>query len=187
MLLRCPQCGAQYRVPEDRIKAASRVRCPKCNATFSVGPKSPEAPIPARPPGFSAPESGAAAERRRKVVIVEDARFFRELIRDVLQPLDLDVSEAADGVAGLALILRERPDLAILDLNLPGMNGYDLMRAVRAESQLRHTRLLAMSGVYRKEPDQVEAEAAGADDFIGKSFTPDFLLERVRRLLGLSS
>ena len=181
MILRCPQCGAQYRVAEDKIKAASRARCPKCNASFSVRPAPVEDPALSSPPEPS--PSPPAGQPRRKVAVVEDARFFRELIRDVLQPLNMEVFEAADGVAGLDLIRRERPALVILDLNLPRLNGYDLMRAVRAEPALSQTRLLAMSGVYRKEPDQVEAEAAGADDFMGKSFTPDSLLERVRRLL----
>ncbi|KIH77180.1 hypothetical protein GFER_07720 [Geoalkalibacter ferrihydriticus DSM 17813] len=115
--------------------------------------------------------------------MIEDARFFRELVRDVLAPLDLEICEAADGEQGLALVRTEKPDLVILDLNLPLRNGYELMRIIRADASLRHMRLLAMSGVFRKETDQDAAQAAGADDFIGKSFTPDFLLERVRRLL----
>ncbi|SDL42323.1 MJ0042 family finger-like domain-containing protein [Geoalkalibacter ferrihydriticus] len=171
MLVRCPLCGARYRVPGERVRSGMRIRCPKCNDVFVLHKAAEELP------------SAAADPRRPKVAIIEDARFFRELVRDVLAPLDLEICEAADGEQGLALVRTEKPDLVILDLNLPLRNGYELMRIIRADASLRHMRLLAMSGVFRKETDQDAAQAAGADDFIGKSFTPDFLLERVRRLL----
>lgn len=177
MQVRCPLCGSRYRVPAERITPTTRIRCPKCNDVFSLRGAKVETPPTA--PGPGAPDS----TRRPKVVIIEDARFFRQLVRDVLVPLDLDIHEAADGREGLALIRQERPRLVILDLNLPHLNGYELMRLVRAEPALGQTRLLAMSGVFRKESDQEEAQKAGADDFMGKSFTPELFLERVRKLL----
>lgn len=177
MQVRCPLCGSRYRIPAERITPTSRIRCPKCNDVFSVRGARIETP-PASPVSAS-----AGPKVRQKVVIVEDARFFRQLVRDVLEPLNLEIREAADGREGLALIRQEKPHLVILDLNLPRLNGYELMRLVRAEPTLKHTRLLAMSGVFRKESDQEEAQKAGADDFMGKSFTPDLFLERVRKLL----
>jgi DNA-binding response OmpR family regulator len=71
----------------------------------------------------------------------------------------------------------------ILDLNLPGMSGYELIRSVRMDPALDKLRLLAMSGVYRKVADAVEVQAAGADDFISKSFKPEQLQLRVKKLL----
>jgi DNA-binding response OmpR family regulator len=71
----------------------------------------------------------------------------------------------------------------ILDLNLPGMSGYELIRLVRMDPALGKLRLLAMSGVYRKEADVVEVQAAGADDFVSKSFKPEQLQLRVKKLL----
>lgn len=177
MELRCPLCGARYRLPADRIKPGARVRCSKCNDVFSLRGKIEDLVFD---------NSTAHSDRIYKVAIIEDARFFREMIRDVLAPLDLLIYEAADGSEGLELVRREMPDLVILDLNLPGLNGYELMRIIREEPSLHSVRLLAMSGVYRKESHQEAAEKAGADDFIGKSFTPETFLERVRRLLEMS-
>ncbi|WP_429884452.1 response regulator [Geoalkalibacter halelectricus] len=172
MLIRCPLCGARYRVAPERVRPGIRIRCPKCNDVFALRTL-PESPS----------EEPTSVARRPKVAIVEDARFFRELVRDVLAPLNLEVCEAADGEQGLELVRTEKPDLVILDLNLPRRDGYELMKLIRADLELRHVRLLAMSGVFRKESDQDAALAAGADDFIGKSFTPDLLLDRVRKLL----
>ena len=81
-------------------------------------------------------------------------------------------------------ILR-RPRLALIDLNLPGKNGYDLIRDLRGVSALKELKILAMSGVFRKTIDVAEAEVAGADEFTDKSFKPDQLQSRVRRLLQL--
>lgn len=174
MELRCPFCGARYRLPAERVKPGARIRCSKCNDIFSLRGKIED---------LVCDNSTGHSDRVYKVAIIEDARFFREMIRDVLAPLDLMICEAADGREGLELVRRERPDLVILDLNLPGLNGYELMRMIRDDASLRSVRLLAMSGVYRKESHQEAAEKAGADDFIGKSFTPETFLERVRRLL----
>jgi len=184
MQLRCPQCGARYRIRDEKVRVGARVRCPKCNDIFPV---QVAADLAAKSSASQKSTSPDLQKPRPRVVLVEDARYFREMIRDVLAPLNPDFHEAADGVEGLRIIEQYRPDLVILDLNLPEMNGYELMKAIRARTSLRNTRILAMSGVFRKEVDQDAAQQAGADEFIGKSFTPDFLLERVNHLLGLSS
>jgi predicted Zn finger-like uncharacterized protein len=174
MELRCPLCGARYRLAADRLRPGARIRCSKCNDVFTLRGKIED---------LMSGSTSSRPLRAAKVAIIEDARFFREMVRDVLAPLDLEISEAADGREGLELVRREKPDLVILDLNLPRLDGYELMRLIREDSAVKHIRLLAMSGVYRKEPDQEAAQKAGADDFIGKSFTPETFLERVRRLL----
>jgi predicted Zn finger-like uncharacterized protein len=184
MQLRCPQCGARYRIRDEKVRAGARVRCPKCNDIFPVQVAADLAAKSCASQKTAVPD---LQKPRPRVVLVEDARYFREMIRDVLAPLNPDFHEAADGVEGLRIIEQFRPDLVILDLNLPEMNGYELMKAIRCRAALRDTRILAMSGVFRKEGDQEAAQQAGADEFIGKSFTPDFLLERVNHLLGLSS
>jgi CheY-like chemotaxis protein len=126
------------------------------------------------------PESPAA-----KILVVDDARFFRELIVDVLKPLDVPVKTAADAETALATARRECPALIILDLNLPTMDGYDLIRALRADEKLARIRILAMSGVFRKDEDVAAVQRAGADDFTSKSFKPEQFLERVRKMLGV--
>lgn len=176
MIIQCPSCGARYQIDAKRTsKRVARVKCPKCADIFQVTLVEEQ--------GGESPAVPAAAPRVPKVLVVDDSKFFRELILDVLKPMPMTFLTAADGTEALEVIRRERPDLVILDLNLPGKNGYELIREVRAEEDLKNIRLLAMSGVYRKETDVTEVRHVGADDFINKSFKPEQLQERVTALL----
>lgn len=171
MIIQCPHCAARYRIDPAKVpKNQARAKCPKCASVFQVD-------LPAE--SSSAP----AAETARTVLVVDDSKFFRELILDVLRPLSLTFITAADGNGALQAIRRERPALVILDLHLPGRSGYELLREVRADDSLKGIRLLAISGVFRTETDAAEVRLAGADDFLHKSFKPEELRQRVTRLL----
>ncbi len=162
MIIECPGCRARYRIDAAATrKKTVRVRCPKCEHLFSV----------------------ALDQAEKKVLVVDDSRFFREMIVDVLQPLQVTFLTAGEGNEALQIIRMERPALTILDLNLPGLDGFSLIREVRSDPALKDLRLLAISGVFRKEKDALQAEAAGADDFLSKSFKPQQLLSRVSSLL----
>jgi len=170
MIIECPECRARYKIDPSRTsKKVARVKCPKCARTFEVSLE-----------GATGPKPEPAV---KKILVVDDSKFFRELIVDVLKPLSVDVHTAADGVEALEFIRREHPRLVILDLNLPEKNGYELIREVRADDAIGNVRLLAMSGVFRKETDVAEVTRAGADGFINKSFKPDQLQQRVSELL----
>jgi predicted Zn finger-like uncharacterized protein len=184
MTIQCPECGVRYRIDPSRVgKPVVRVKCPQCAALFNVSlpnvpTESPEVLWP-----FPDADAGTAAWSAKAVLIVDDSSFFRELLADVLKPLHLRLLMAGDGAEALQLIRQKHPALVILDLNLPGMSGYDLIRQVRADPALGGLRLLAMSGIYRKETDAAEVHAAGADDFLSKSFNPEQLQLRVKKLL----
>jgi predicted Zn finger-like uncharacterized protein len=183
MTIQCPECGVRYRIDPSRVgKAVARVKCPQCAALFKVSLPSVPTGSPAALPSPDA-EAGTTNWSGRDVLIVDDSSFFRELLTDVLKPLHLHFLMAGDGAGALQIIRLKRPALVILDLNLPGMSGYDLIRQVRADPALDGLRLLAMSGVYRKETDAAEVHAAGADDFLSKSFNPEQLQLRVKKLL----
>jgi len=179
MIIQCPHCSSRYRIDASKAtREVARVKCPKCQAGFEISLKG-------RPP--AAPEEGAGGRgdsSRSKVVVVDDARFFREVVLDILRPLDIDIFKAGDGVEALEVIRRETPDLVILDLKLPRMDGYQLIRAIRSDADISHTRLLAMSSVFRSDEEVRRVTQAGADDFLNKSFRPEHLLQRVNRLLG---
>lgn len=173
MRIECPQCQARYRIdPSKTTKAVARVKCPKCSTLFEVTLAPPQseaaAPAPAANP---------------LVLVVDDSKFFREMIIDILKPLPVDKVTAGNAEEALEVIRSRRPALVLLDLNLPGKSGYDLIREVRQDSAVKGTRLLAMSGVFRKETDVAEVIRAGADDFINKSFKPEQLQLRVQKLL----
>lgn len=170
MIIQCPQCAACYKIdPTKTRKNVVRVKCPKCADVFQVDLPKPQGADATAPPA--------------QVLVVDDSKFFRELILDVLRPLNLGIITAADGIEALQAIRERSPALVILDLNLPGKNGYELIREVRADASLKGTRLLAMSGVFRKETEVLEVKQAGADDFINKSFKPKQLQQRVTSLL----
>jgi len=184
MLIQCPQCQARYRIDTSGAqKASTRIRCPKCTHVFPVSIEIPSA-IPSSsaspPPPSILPQTVAQTD---SVLVVDDSKFFRELIVDILRTMHLPCLLAADAEEALAILRQQRPGLILLDLNLPGKSGYELIRVIRADSALQGIRILAMSGVFRKETASVEAEAAGADEFISKSFKPEQLQLRVERLL----
>jgi len=186
VVIQCPKCGARYRIDPSRTsKAVARVRCPQCAALFEVALRRAQAKETAGE-AASTPEGNCPVETITPpagVLIVDDSKYFRELVADVLKPLELHFLMAGDGIEAMRIIREKTPALVILDLNLPGMSGYDLIRQVREEESLSGIRLLAMSGVYRTETDAVQVQAAGADDFINKSFKPEKLQTRVKNLL----
>jgi predicted Zn finger-like uncharacterized protein len=171
MRIACPECGARFRLdPSNTYPETVRLRCTKCTHVFVV----------------KLPRENAAGSLRQvppRIMVVDDARFFREMIVKLLEPLSATLLTAEDGIQALAMVYRERPDLLILDLNLPGMDGFALIRTVRADKRVSGLRILAMSGVFRSEEDISKASAAGADLFLPKSFESDQFLKTVRSLL----
>jgi len=107
----------------------------------------------------------------RRVLIVDDTPDTRRLMRRVLERARFAVIEADTGETGLAAIRRERPDVVVLDLRLPGMSGFDVARAVRADPDpaVAATSILACSASVQAEVRR-EALDAGCDAFEGKPF-----------------
>jgi len=103
-------------------------------------------------------DSDAQPASSRRVVIVEDDKDAREALAELLELMGHEVSTAADGVAGRDLILAVRPDLALVDVGLPGMNGYEVASALRAAPGLEGTKLVALTGYGREtEPRALAA------------------------------
>ena len=119
------------------------------------------------------------------VLVVDDVADTRRLMRRVLERADMRVVEAATGEDALEVIARERPDLVVLDLRLPGISGFDVARRVRAspDTKIARTVLLACSASVQPEVER-EALDAGADAFEGKPFDIVGFVERIRQLIG---
>ncbi len=177
MIIACPQCQSRYRIsPAPGSKPLAKVKCPGCRHTFEIT-------LAAGPDPEAAASPDAAASPL--VLVVDDARFFRDMIRDLLAELPIRVATAADGAIAWQQIREQQPALLLLDLSIPGISGQELIAAVRREPSCRTIRILAMSAVQRGEDTARDVRRLGADDFIGKSFTPTELRNRVRDLLGL--
>jgi DNA-binding response OmpR family regulator len=114
-----------------------------------------------------------------KILVVDDDLELLGLIGFALRQAGYLVIEAGDGSAALATFEREQPDLVILDVNLPGLNGFEVCRRIRAEATTPIMLLTVRSG----EEDQVYGLDSGADDYLTKPFSPRTLLARVRALL----
>lgn len=118
-----------------------------------------------------------------KILVIDDDRELRALIGFALRQAGYLVLEAGDGEQGLMIAERESPDLLILDINLPGLSGFEVCRRLRVVSQ---TPVLMLS-VRAGEDDQVTGLDVGADDYLVKPFSPRSLLARVRALLRRSA
>jgi DNA-binding response OmpR family regulator len=114
-----------------------------------------------------------------KVLIVDDDRELRDLIGYVLRGAAYVVVEAGDGPEAVRQHSVEAPDLVILDVNLPGFDGFEVCRRIRSESRTP----VMMLTVRGEEADQVRGLDLGADDYLAKPFSPRTLLARVRALL----
>jgi DNA-binding response OmpR family regulator len=113
------------------------------------------------------------------ILVIEDEAKIAKLAKDYLENGNYRVMTAADGITGLAMARQEKPDLIVLDLNLPQMDGLDVCRAIRKESDVPIIMLTARVS----ETDRLIGLEIGADDYITKPFSPRELVARVKVVL----
>ena len=111
-----------------------------------------------------------------RVLVVEDDPMVLDVLAALLGFEELEVVTASDGPVGLELAQRIEPDVVVLDINLPGMDGLQVARAIRQTDQV--TRIVMLSANTSQEAE-LEVAAAGADHFVRKPFSPLELLEAV--------
>lgn len=118
----------------------------------------------------------------KRVLIVEDERHNRQILREVVEEIGgYCAVTATGGVEGLELARSERPDLILLDLRMPDMDGFTLTRTLKGDPFTRRIPILAISGLTHPR-DREEALAAGAQAYIDKPFDLDHLIDEIRRL-----
>jgi len=117
---------------------------------------------------------------RPRVLVIEDEGALRMALVDALAAEGFDVLEAADGRRGLELALSEGPELILLDLMLPGIDGFQVLRELRADRLASAVMILSARG---EEWDRVQGFEVGADDYVVKPFSMRELLLRIRALL----
>ena len=115
----------------------------------------------------------------KKILIVEDERKLVRVLRGYLEQAGLDVVDAFDGKQALAVFRREKPNLVILDLNLPELDGLDVARVIRKDSNVPIIMLTARI----EEADRLIGLELGADDYVTKPFSPREVVARVRTVL----
>jgi CheY-like chemotaxis protein len=117
------------------------------------------------------------------VLVVEDSPGIRRLIEVCLRPLGVDMTTADDGPSGLEAARRIRPDLVVLDIGLPQMDGWEVLRHLRADEDVADLPVLVLTA-HAEEESRRRATEGGADGFVTKPFQPGDFRAEVLRLLG---
>ena len=125
---------------------------------------------------------GMTAPAMRRILLVEDNEMNRDMLSRRLVRQGYDVVLALDGEAGVALAAAVRPDLILMDVSLPGIDGWEATRRIRGEPALRHTPIIALTA-HAMTGDREAATAAGCDDYDTKPVELSRLLAKMRLLL----
>jgi len=118
----------------------------------------------------------------KRILIVEDQEDNRTILRDVLSTVGYELIEALNGEDGVKLAQNERPDLILMDIQLPKMDGYEATQQIKSIAELKTIPIIAVTS-YALSGDEAKARAAGCDGYIAKPFSPRELLAKVRKYL----
>ena len=116
------------------------------------------------------------------ILVVEDQEDNRQILRDLLASTGFDMIEAWDGEAALTVAAAKRPDLILMDIQLPGLDGYEATRRIKADPALKHIPIIAVTS-YALSGDDEKARLAGCDAYVTKPFSPRELLVKIREFL----
>ena len=122
----------------------------------------------------------------KKILVVDDEKDVLNLVRRILLRGGFEVITASDGKEGLAKVYSEAPDLMILDINMPLMDGWEVCRKIRGDSLYKHLPIIMLT-VRRRKEDQLKGLDLGGDEYITKPFYPTELLARVKTVLQRAS
>jgi two-component system, cell cycle response regulator DivK len=118
----------------------------------------------------------------KRILVIEDTEDNRRIMRDLLTSAGFEILEATTGEEGVALAIRHRPDLILMDIQLPVLDGYEATRRIRADPALRNIPIIAVTS-YALAGDEEKTRAAGCDGYVAKPFSPRQLLATVRQHL----
>ena len=118
----------------------------------------------------------------KKVLVVDDNPISRELIHEVLENSDRKVVEADNGEEALKMIAGEKPDIVLLDIQLPVFDGYEVLKRVRSDLGMVNLPVIALTA-YAMQQDREKALAAGVDDYITKPIDAASLRARIKNML----
>lgn len=120
----------------------------------------------------------------KKILLIEDDKFLRELMVKKLLTMDYDVTSAVDGESGLSMIKEIKPDVVLLDLILPGINGFEVLEKAKQDPEIADIPVIILSNLGQKE-DIERGQKLGAADFMIKAhFTPQEVVNKIKAILG---
>jgi len=118
----------------------------------------------------------------KRILVIEDTEDNRRILRDLLTNAGFQVLEATDGERGVAAAVEHRPDLILMDIQLPVVDGYEATRRIKSDSNLRSIPIIAVTS-YALSGDEAKARSAGCDGYIAKPFSPRQILAMARSFL----
>ena len=119
----------------------------------------------------------------KRILVVDDQEDLRGVLRDLLIGSGYTVIEAADGETGVAKAKSDRPDLILMDIQMPVIDGYEATRRIKVDPDLNPIPIVAVSS-FAMKGDEEKARAAGCDHYVTKPYSPMQLLRLIRGLLG---
>ena len=118
----------------------------------------------------------------RRILVIEDHEDNRRILRDLLTPAGYELIEAVTGEEGVAMAETQQPDLILMDIQLPGLDGYEATRRIKGNPALRQIPIIAVTS-YALSGDDVKAREAGCDAYVTKPYSPRALLAKIREYL----
>ena len=118
----------------------------------------------------------------QRILIIEDQEDNRRIMRDLLTSSGYEIMEAVTGADGVAAAKSRRPDLILMDIQLPDIDGYEATRQIKADPQLRPIPIIAVTS-YALSGDDVKAFEAGCDAYVSKPLSPRALLTKIKEIL----
>ena len=119
---------------------------------------------------------------KKTILVIEDNEDNRRIMRDLLTSGGYEVIEAVTGEDGVTAAETHRPDLILMDVQLPGMDGYEATKRIKANHNLQKVPIIMVTS-YALSGDDVKAFEAGCDDYVSKPFSPRKLLAKIREYL----
>jgi len=120
----------------------------------------------------------------KRILVIEDQEDNRRIVRDLLTSVGYQLVEAVTGEEGVAMAEMHRPDLILMDIELPGLDGYEATRLIKANPALCQIPIIVVTS-YALSGDDIKAQEAGCDAYMAKPFSPRALLAKVRTYLPL--
>jgi predicted Zn finger-like uncharacterized protein len=195
MVIKCPKCSEKIEVDEEALSTGeAKVRCGHCYAMFAVKKGVKKSPAP-KEPAKEAPETiheGPKPEQKiaekdiniNIILVAMDGDAASKIINELLVEHGFEVLHASDGRTALSLIQEKRPAVAILDVGLPQIFGFEISEIIKNSEKLKDTIVILIASIYDKTRYKREPQSLfGADDYIEKHHIRDSLIAKVKSLL----
>jgi two-component system cell cycle response regulator DivK len=118
----------------------------------------------------------------RRILVVEGQEDNRQIIHDMLAGADYEITEAEDGEQALKTLAKQRPDLILMGIQLPIIDGYEVTRRIKADPALRSIPIIAVTS-FALDGEEQTARAAGCDDYVPEPYSPRDLLAKIRQYM----